>query len=67
MTEVWCEKHKHFAYQSDNSHRGGLKEKPCHWCGSFEQICSCHTLQWHPDNMKKWQKMRKKRQADGFD
>ena len=60
--EVWCEKHKHFAHQSDNSERGGLKEKACHWCGSYEQFCPCMYLM--PDEFKE---MRKKRQEAGFD
>ena len=40
MTEhEWCETHKHFAYESDNFHRGGLREKACSVCGSYELGC----------------------------
>ena len=53
MTDhVWCEKHKHFAHQSDNFHRGGLREKACHVCGSYEME--------HDLNLREHFKMRKK-------
>tara|TARA_R100001244_G_scaffold112386_1_gene83135 strand:+ start:626 stop:793 length:168 start_codon:yes stop_codon:yes gene_type:complete len=53
MTDhVWCEKHKHFAYQSDNFHRGGLRKKACSVCGSYDQHCGV--------NMREHFKLKKK-------
>lgn len=67
MTDkVWCDKHKHYANESDED-----IVRPCHFCGEDHNGanetnrmhgCLCVTLM--PDEFKE---MRRKRQEDGFD
>jgi len=48
----WCEKHKHYAYESDSFHRDGLRKKACSICGSYEME--------HDLNMREHFKLKKK-------